>query len=149
MKKYALLSFLFLVAVAIAITLACGSAQKVVTNCGPLAGPNTTGGLESVAVCPAVADAQQYPGGEVPFIAVGVYTTQPSPAIIPTGVVWGACQGEANTNDVTFVGGAAKCASGASGTYNVYAIGGVTECEHVGPCGTGCVITGTAQLTCP
>jgi hypothetical protein len=147
--KNCAVSFFSILILAAVITLACGSPQKIMTGCSSFAGSNTTGSLESVAVCPAVADAQQYPGGQVPFVAVGAYTTQPSPAVIPTGVTWGACQGEANTNDVTFVSGVAKCASGASGTYNVYAIGGYTECEHIGPCGTGCVISGTAQLTCP
>lgn len=147
MKTYGFpLFFLFILA---AIILACGSPQKVVTNCGPYAGSNTTGGLESVTVCPAVADAQQYPGDEVPFLAIGTYTTQPSPALIPTDVLWGACQGEAATNDVTVVNGVAKCASGASGTYIVWATGtsGIM-CNVISPCGA-CGPTGTAQLTCP
>lgn len=140
------LSLFALFILAVAITLACGSPQKVVTNCGPYAS-NTTGGLESVTVCPSVADAQQYPGDEVPFVAVGTYTTQPSPALIPTGALWGACKSGVNTNDVSVVNGVAKCASGASGTYTVW-VTAAPVCLVVGPCGA-CGITGTAQLTCP
>jgi len=147
MKAYGI-SLLSLLILAFVITLACGSPRpKVKTNCGSFAGSNSTGGLESVSLCPSVADAQQYPDGQVPFLAIGTYTTQPSPALIPTGVVWGACIGEANTNDVTVANGVAKCASGASGTYTVWATG-TPVCLLVGPCGA-CGPTGTAQLTCP
>jgi len=146
MKTYGLPLF-FLVVLAFLITLACGSPQKVMTNCGSFASSNNSGSLQSVTVCPAVADAEQFPGGQVPFTAIGVYSTQPSPALIPSGVIWGACQGEANTNEVTVANGVAKCASGASGTYTVWATGSPV-CLVVGPCGA-CGPTGTAQLTCP
>jgi hypothetical protein len=149
MKTYGLPLFVLFILAAV-ITLACGSPKKVVTNCGSYAGSNTTGALESVTVCPAVADAQQYPGGQVPFLAIGTYTTQPSPALIPTETTWGACQGEAATNDVTVSQtGEAKCVAGASGLYTVWVTGtqGV-HCNVIGPCGA-CGPTGTAQLTCP
>jgi len=147
MKTYGL-SLLSLLILAFVMTPACGSPQpKVKTNCGPVASSNNTGGLQSVSLCPTVADAQQYPDGQVPFLAIGVYTTQPSPALIPSGVVWGACQNQQLTNDVTVTNGTAKCAAGASGTYTVWATGSPI-CNVIGPCGA-CGPTGTAQLTCP
>jgi len=148
MKTYGLPFFSLLVLAAV-MTLACGSPRKIVNNCGPVAPSNSTGSLESVTLCPPVADAQQYPGGQVSFAAIGVYTTQPSPALISTGVMWGACQGEAATNDVSVANGVAKCASGASGTYTVWGTGTASViCNVIGPCGA-CGPTGTAQLTCP
>jgi len=72
MKTYGI-SLLSLLILAGVITLACGSPQpKVKTNCGSFAGSNTTGGLQSVSLCPSVADAQQYSDGQVPFVAIGV-----------------------------------------------------------------------------
>jgi len=146
MKTYGLPLFCLLV-LAFVLTLACGSQQRIVTSCGKFAPSNNTGSLESVTLCPSVADADQFPGGEVPFAAIGVYSTQPSPALIPTGLIWGACIGDATTNDVTVANGTAKCASGASGQYTVWATGSPI-CNVIGPCGA-CGPTGTAQLTCP
>lgn len=148
MKTYGL-PLLSLLVMAFAITLACGSPRKIVTSCGSFAGSNTTGSVESVTVCPGVADAQQFPGGQVPFLAIGVYSTDPSPALIKTQVLWGACQGEAATNDVTVANGVAKCAAGASGTYTVWGTAvPASVCNVIGPCGA-CGPTGTAQLICP
>ncbi|HTW57968.1 MAG TPA: hypothetical protein VMD99_07560 [Terriglobales bacterium] len=139
--------FFFLFLLAAAITLACGSSQHAMTGCGSVAGSNTTGSLQSVSVCPATADAQQYSDGEVPFAAVGVYSTQPSPASL-TAVVWGVCQQGQPTDLVTVTEtGVAKCGAGASGTYTVWATG-TPVCNVVGPCGA-CGPTGKAELTCP
>lgn len=147
MKTYGI-SLLPLLMLAFVMTLACGSPEpKIKTNCGSFAGSNPTGGLESVSLCPTVADPQQYPDGQVPFVAVGVYTTQPSPALIRSGVIWGVCQNEQTTSDVTVAKGVAKCAAGASGTYTVWATANPI-CNVIGPCGA-CGPTGTAQLTCP
>jgi hypothetical protein len=145
MKTFGLPLFFLLLAAAV-ITLACGSPLKVATNCGSY-GSNTTGSLESVTLCPAVADASQYPNGEVPFVGIGTFTTAPSPAAMPTAAIWGACQDEAATNGVTVVNGTATCAAGASGTYTVWGTWSPV-CLVIGPCGA-CGPTGTAQLTCP
>ncbi len=141
-------SLLSLFIVAFVITLGCGSPlSKVKTSCGSYAGSNMNGSLQSVSVCPAIADAQQYPDGKVSFDAIGVYTTQPSPALIPSGVIWGVCQNQQTTNEVTVTNGVAQCASGATGTYTVWATGNPV-CNVIGPCGA-CGPTGKAQLTCP
>jgi hypothetical protein len=136
--------FLFVLLIAAAIMLACGSQPPIASNCGTTATNNGT--LQSVTVCPASADAQNYPGGLVQFVAIGEYTTPPSPAV-PKPVQWGACQNNQSTNGVTVSNtGLAQC-SGASGTYTVWATAGL-ECNVIGPCGA-CGPTGRAQLTCP
>jgi hypothetical protein len=144
MKNYGLPSFFFLVVLAIAITLACGS---------PAAPGNTTGLLESVSINPATADAQNYPMGLVQFTATGYYTTPPL-KVTPLKATWGACyQGNPSSEVSVSSNGVAQCGGGASGTYTVWAWApsGAEVCPaFIGPCGTGgCQVTGTAQLTCP
>jgi hypothetical protein len=148
--QFLLVLLLSLLVAAAAITLACGSSPIKPNNCSTSpTGPNTTGALESVSLCPAVADAAQFPNGEVQFIASGVYNTAPLMVTPLQTTGWGACQAGAGTNDVVISSaGVAKCAAGASGTYSVYT-SVPTNCEHVGPCGTGCMISGYAKLTCP
>lgn len=154
MRSYGLLFFSFLLVLAGAIALACGSpVSHIAPSCSPV--PTTTNsiGLQSVTVCPAAADAKDYPDGEIQFVAIGTFNTAPSPAL-PTPVYWGACQQNQPTTGVTVSNtGVAQCASGASGNYTVWAYGLNDQkvCpEFVGPCGTGgCQVTGTAQLTCP
>jgi len=137
--------FFVLFVVASTFVLSCGSSNRItVPGCGSFASSNETGSLQSVTVCPAVADAQ---GSSIQFTAIGTYTTSPSPALMPTGVIWGACQQGQLTSDVTVANGLAKCASGASGTYTVWATGNPV-CNVIGPCGA-CGPTGNAELTCP
>jgi hypothetical protein len=149
MRSYSLLSFSFLLVLAVAIILACGSPSSPITpNCGSNPTVTNPGVLQSVMLCPAAADAQDYPDGQVQFIAIGAYNTQPSPALLKT-VVWGACQQNQSTTGVTVSNaGVAQCASGASGTYTVWATGGPILCNLVSPCGE-CGPTGSAKLTCP
>jgi hypothetical protein len=154
MRNYGPQLFFFLLALVLAgaITLACGSSPRPspITGCSPFViGPNTTGTLESVSLCPSVADAENYPGGEVQFTPSGVYNTAPTLVTPLKTTEWGACQGNTPTDDVIVSStGAAKCAAGASGVYSVYT-SVPTACEHIGPCGTGCNVSGYAQLTCP
>jgi hypothetical protein len=141
--------FFFLLVLAGVITLACGSPTAPVSAaCG--SAPTATNGNapQSVSVCPAAVDAKNYPGGLVQFVAIGDFTTGPSPAM-PKPVMWGACQDNAPTTGITVSStGVAHCASGASGTYTVWATGGPVVCNVIGPCGA-CGPTGKAQLTCP
>jgi hypothetical protein len=142
--------FFFLVVLAAAITLACGSPMIPPVNCGSTStGPNMTGQLESIILCPATVDAKSYPGGQVQFVATGQYSTPPSPVTPIKPWIWGACSDNVPTTAVSVTSsGVASCLEGASGTYTVFASVG-TECNVIGPCGTGCFVTGTAHLTCP
>jgi len=140
MKGYAPQFFLLLLVLAASLTSACGS--------------STSRTLQSVAISPAAADAQNFPSGMVQFTATGTYAAPPSP-VTPLAATWGACDLSGNvTSEVSVsAGGLAQCASGAVGTYKVWAF----DFNATGPtclvetaCGQGCGrVTGRAQLTCP
>lgn len=142
MKRYGPQLFLFfLLVLAAAIMLACGSSSA-----------NRM--LQSVTLSPATADGQSYPGGQVQFTATGIYSARPSP-VTPLSASWGACDlGGNSTSDVSVsASGIAECATGSVGTYTVWAFGSNPSkgtCGAINACGGGCGrITGTAQLTCP
>jgi hypothetical protein len=101
--------------------------------------------LVTITVSPATADAQ---GQTVQFTATGHWTAAPV-MVTPQPATWGACQNNGATSAVTVsASGMAQCASGAKGTFTVFAFD-MTECNAISVCGGGCTIEGTAQLTCP
>jgi hypothetical protein len=125
------LSFLALI-LAASFALSCGASQ------GP-------GQLQSIALSPAAAAAQQQ------FTATGFYV-HPNHTVIPQPASWGACQQNVPTTEVSVTqGGMAQCASGATGTYDVFAFVTVNQVCTLpqNQCGGGCNVVGTAQLTCP
>ena len=142
MRKYGL--FVLLLAVLpIAIFSACGSSPRM---------------LQSVSLSPATADAQ---GSPVQFTATGYFDQQPSPQKL-TAPSWGACNPNQPYLPTTAVSvsadGLAQCATGAVGTYTVWAVGerggdscGTAGSDPANPCGGAgsCQVTGTAQLKCP
>ena len=91
MRNFGLPFFFFLLVLATAIALACGSGAAPI---------NTTGILNSITISPATADAQNYPAGQVPFIATGYYSTPPSPVTSLTAT-WGACSQDNPTSGVS------------------------------------------------
>ncbi len=149
MKSYGLSVSCSLLILAAAIILACGSpVSHIAPSCGSAPTEANSGVPQSVILCPAVADARDYPDGQIQFIAIGAYNAPPSPAL-PKPVLWGACQQNQPTTGVTVSStGLAQCASGASGTYTVWATGGPVLCNLMTPCGA-CGATGDAKLTCP
>ncbi len=117
--------------------LSCGAGSK-----------GQQGQLQSITLSPATADAQDYPKGQVPFIATGVYIN-PAHKVTPQSAHWGVCQQNAPTDEASVTtGGIAQCASGAVGTSTVFAFD-MTNCNAITACGGGCTVVGTAQLTCP
>jgi hypothetical protein len=136
MRHYALPLF-FLLLIAAAVTLACGSSPHI---------------LQSVTISPATADAQN---GEAQFTATGFFTGSPS-EVTPLSATWGACsQGWQPTTGVTVSSkGLAQCTTGASGMYTIFAFDGnpgFATCAVSVACGPpprGSVAN-TAQLTCP
>jgi hypothetical protein len=140
MKNFRLPLCFSLLVLAAVLTLSCGT--------------STTRSIQSVTISPASANAQNYPDGQVPFSATGYYNTMPSP-VTPQTATWGACYQNAATTAVSVnSSGVAQCASGASGTYTVWAYviqQGQGACpQYLTACGGGgCQVTATAQLTCP
>jgi len=136
MKNYAPQLFLFLLILAVAITLACGS--------------SAARSIQSITISPATADAQDYPGGQVPFTATGYFNTSPT-RVAPLPAGWGVCFQNSPTTDVSVsTDGVAQCRVGAAGTYSVFASDFPNPtCLAITPCGGGCLVSGYAQLTCP
>jgi hypothetical protein len=133
-RLYALSLFtLFMVS---ALALSCGTGSQ-----GP-------GQLQTITLSPATADAGNYPGGMVPFVATGDYM-HPTRKVTPQPATWGVCHQGAPTSDISVTkAGVAQCMSGASGAYTVFAYQ-MTNCTALLACGGGCTVVGTAQLTCP
>jgi hypothetical protein len=150
MRNSGLFPFLFLLVLAAAITLACGSPMSPITpHCGTTATATNSGVPASIRVCPATADAKDYLNGQIQFVATGYYATPPSPVTPLKAEIWGACRQNSNTTEVSITStGLARCEAGALGTYNVYA-SDATNCNVISPCGGGCQVSGYAQLTCP
>jgi hypothetical protein len=106
--------------------------------------------LMSITVSPATVDAQ---GQQVQFTATGHWSASPL-TTTPQSAGWGVCQNNAPSTAVTVSSsGLAQCASGAKGTYTVFAadppFGAGANCNAITACGGGCQISGASQLTCP
>jgi len=110
--------------------------------------------LESIAVSPATADAQDFPSGEVQFTATGTYSSSPSTAPLDsTQVTWcvgssdGTCAGLVNPGAAVDANGLAHCNSGFTGTVTILA--GVPGQAGNPDAGVPLAPFGAAQLTCP
>jgi len=133
--------------------LALVAASAVVLSCG--SNSSSTHRLQSITLSPASADAQNLPSGMVQFTATGEYNSPPL-IVTPLPATWGVCYQFQPTNEISVTNnGLAHCASGAVGTYTVWASDpmdlppGTYACPAETACGGGCTITATAQLTCP
>jgi hypothetical protein len=113
--------------------------------------------LQSITLSPASANAESYPNGQVQFVATGHYNIAPQ-TVTPLTATWGACDSQFSATTAVSVtqNGLAQCASGAEGTYTVWANDpaplssmGIYNCPAQDACGGGCTIQGNAQLTCP
>ncbi|MGA1985300.1 MAG: hypothetical protein ABSG72_03440 [Candidatus Sulfotelmatobacter sp.] len=143
MEKPQFTLFLFGLFLVAWFALSCGRGASP-ANIGPI----QPGRLQAITVSPVAADAQDYPGGQVAFVATGTYVN-PAGELTPQPALWGACQQNASTSEVSVTNaGVAQCLSGASGSYTVFAYQ-PTECLAINACGGGCTVVGTAQLTCP
>ena len=141
MKRHGLVPFVVALVVAASIALACGSRADPAQ-------------VQSVTLSPSVADARDYPNGQVQFTATAYYSNDPKQGVPLTTSGWGSCYQNLPTPDVIVSRtGVAQCASGAVGTYTVWAnaprnVNGA-NCLAITACGGGCFVAGTAQLTCP
>ena len=108
--------------------------------------------LTSVSLSPTVADAQNFPGGQVQFTATGTYSG--SSKVVPLkNITWcigsatGACNGNIAAAASVDGNGLAQCLPGATGTVTVLAgSGGPPSMPDMGH---QLSVFGTAQLTCP
>ncbi len=124
------------------------AAALAMAGCG-----NPARELESITISPATATAK---GSAVQLTATGHWNQSPT-TVTPEAATWGACTAENSpTTEVTLSSaGMATCASGAQGTYDVFAWDpqyGYTgpTCNAITACGAGCGrVSATVQLTCP
>ena len=111
--------------------------------------------LRSVSLTPASADARNFPSGQVPFVATGMFTDSMSPVPLTSNeIFWcvgnntGGCAGNINPGARLDQNGLAQCNSGFSGTVTILA--GTQSSAMVNPDqGPQLKVFGTAQLTCP
>jgi hypothetical protein len=134
MSRYAFFLWIVFLGLAVFTTLACGSHA-----------------LQSITISPTSADAQDYPNGQVQFVATGYFKTDPL-IVTPLPANWNALEQSLSPTSAVSVTstGLAQCADGALGTYLVEASDpmplepGAYNCPFL-----GCVIEATAKLTCP
>jgi hypothetical protein len=133
------LSILFLL-FTVSITLSCGSGRQI----------------QSITVAPASADAQDYPDGQVPFVATGHYNSSPT-TVTSLPADWGAIEPGVPAGAAVTVNsnGTAQCAAGTSGTFLIGAWVNLPA-ENPPMClpnpfgSSSCAfVLGTAKLTCP
>jgi hypothetical protein len=145
MSRYGCFLCIVLLAVAASITFSCGAGSK------------PTRVIQSLNVSPGSADAKDYPNGEVPFVATGIYNAAPA-MVTPLQSTWAVVNqnGEQTTDILINANGVAHCAAGASGVYNVGAWVAITpppgatcnvSSAYGNPCGDS--VLGVAQLRCP
>jgi hypothetical protein len=130
--------FSFLLLLAAAIMLACGSGTAHIP--------------QSVTVSPATAVASN---GQAQFTATAYFNVMPSP-VTPAAATWSACNFANGDNSEVTVSttGLAQCSAGPSRTYMIFAFvpdptfKGVCNTESL-PCGGSCGgVVGVATLTC-
>jgi hypothetical protein len=141
MSRPSFFLWISLLALVASIGLACGSGSYK---------------IQSITVSPAAADAQNYPNGQVPFVATGYYNSTPA-TVTPLQANWGAALGSLPADGVVAVdsNGMAQCTPGASGTYTIGAwinlpVKGTPPCPSFAFGAASCnYVLGTAKLTCP
>jgi hypothetical protein len=111
--------------------------------------------LQSVTLSPTSADAQSFPGGQVPFAASGTFSKPPSPSNLTSkDVQWcvgssmGACVGNINPGATVDQNGVAQCNVGFVGTATILA-GNVLSTSMNPDGGSQLKVFGSAKLTCP
>ena len=134
-KKQVVLPALVLVAVLFSVETGCGSSAT------------TNRILNSIAVTPPAANAQNFPGGQVQFVATGSFNKPPSPAPVPFIAPYSGSWLSSNPNVATInQSGVAQCMPGATGSVTITAIAS----SNSAPGGAmSTAVRGTAALTCP
>ena len=134
-REVILISVLTLGAMLVSFATACGSSPAPIRI------------LNSIAVTPTAADAQNFPSGQVQFVATGSFTTPPSPALVPFVAPYSGSWLSSGPNIATInPSGLAQCLPGTAGTVTITAIAS----SNSAPGGAmSTAVSGTAALTCP
>ncbi len=152
MEKLRFMLFFPALVLAASFLSSCGASSSHLSCLAASQNPGVgQGQLQSLTLSPAAVDAQNCANGQVQFTATGNYTN-PTQTVTPQSIfAWGVCQQNQATTDVSVTSnGVAHCASGASGTYTIWAEYPPPTCNLINACGEGCgTVLGSAQLTCP
>jgi hypothetical protein len=112
--------------------------------------------LVSVTISPSSADASNFAGGQVQFVATGTYSRQPLTAQLTSAdVSWcvgtsgGHCAGFIRTGATVDANRLAQCDSGFSGPLTILAGEPQIQPSPMPDVGVQLRIFGTAQLICP
>ena len=112
--------------------------------------------LVSITISPSSAEAINFPGGQVQFVATGTYSQNPLTAQLTSAdVMWcvgttdGHCAGFIRTGATVDANGLARCDSGFSGQVTILAGQPQTQPAPLPDVGVQLRIFGTAQMTCP
>jgi len=111
--------------------------------------------LKTVALTPALADAKDFPNGQVSFAATGTFSKPPSPSQLTSkDVMWcagssdGVCAGNIIPGATVDQNGLAQCSPNFTGTATILA--GTASSSMANPdAGTQLKVFGSAQLKCP
>ena len=133
------MTMVFLVAMVVVQTMACGSSSS-----------NRV--LQSIAVAPATADAQNNANAQVQFTATGTFSKSPSPSPVTFAAPYSGSWAVSDPMIATLVGtgtGTAtfQCVGGASGMVTITAAASTNAAT--GTAATSTMVRGTASLTCP
>jgi hypothetical protein len=111
--------------------------------------------LQSVALSPPTADAQDFAGGKVLFVATGTFSNPPSPVnLTAKDVTWcvggsnGSCAGNIDVGAIVDETGLAQCNPGFVGTATILAGTGASIMGNPDS-GSQLKVFGSAKLTCP
>ena len=107
--------------------------------------------LVSLTINPTVANAGQFPGGQVQFIATGNFNTNPTPVNPMSNIVWTVDQSPFVTmpvpvNATISPSGVAQCTPGFIGTVQVFATAPANPNITLSSSNQ---VVGTAVLHCP
>jgi hypothetical protein len=133
-----------------ALFLAAILVGALAPSCGGGSSSMTSHELLSVSISPASTTSNQ----PVQFTATGNYASSPYTQTPLPEATWGVCttDQQATTAITVTQSGVAQCAAGAKGTYLVWADSppylNAPVCNAITVCGGGCLIAGTAKLTC-
>ena len=117
-------------------------------------GCGASGQLRSVTVTPSAADARNFPGGQVPFSAMGTFGNSSMPQPLNNkdiswcvGTSAGICAGNINPGATVTANGVAVCVPNFTGTATILAGKATPPMNPDG--GAQMSVFGAAQLMCP
>lgn len=130
------------------------SVAAALLACGVVTGPQGNGLLQALTISPAIADAKNFPNGQVQFTATAVYMggkrNSPAMALWTPGIPWALDPQNAWPALTLNTTGLVSCGTVMPATYMIFATAPVNPSVPVPQMKMSTPqMTATAQLTCP